>query len=73
MYIDNRNYPGGPMAWFLASANEPSEVAFWASLFALTFMSDLLAVSIYIQFPYPVFLNMRSSGVAGLYGVLQES
>ncbi|KAF8727817.1 hypothetical protein AX14_006969, partial [Amanita brunnescens Koide BX004] len=42
MYIDNRLYPGGPIAWFLASANQPSEITFWASLFALTFMSDLL-------------------------------
>ena len=70
MYIDNRDYPGGPMAWFLASANEPSEVAFWASLFALTFMSDLFAVSTFIQFPYFAFLNILSSGVVGSSGVL---
>lgn len=73
MYIDNRDYPGGPMAWFLASANEPPEVAFWASLFALTFMSDLLAVRTYIQFPYSIFLTMPSSGAVGLSGLLQEN
>ena len=45
MYIQNRNYPGGPMAWFLAEANSPANVTFYASLFALTFLSDLLVVS----------------------------
>lgn len=48
MYIQNRNYPGGPMAWFLAEANQPANVAFYSSLFALTFLSDLLVVSNHI-------------------------
>jgi hypothetical protein len=48
MYIQNRNYPGGPMAWFLAEANQPANVVFYASLFSLTFLSDLLVVSNHI-------------------------
>ena len=44
MYINNRNYPGGPMAWFLVTQNAP-ENTFFASLFSLTFLSDLLVVS----------------------------
>jgi len=43
MYINNRNYPGGPMAWFLVTQNAP-EITFFASLFSLTFLSDLLVV-----------------------------
>ena len=45
MFIPNRNYPGGPIAWFLAAGNAPLNVAFFASFFILTFMSDLLVVS----------------------------
>ena len=47
MFIQNRNYPGGPVAWFLASGNAPLNVAFFASFFILTFMSDLLVVSLH--------------------------
>ncbi|KAF8351033.1 hypothetical protein F5887DRAFT_935605 [Amanita rubescens] len=43
MYINNRNYPGGPMAWFLVTQNAP-ENTFFASLFSLTFLSDLLVL-----------------------------
>jgi hypothetical protein len=53
MYINNRDYPGGPMAWFYASASQPCDAIFFASLFALTFLSDLLVVSTHIQIPYP--------------------
>jgi hypothetical protein len=48
MYIQNRNYTGGPMAWFLAEANAPANVAFYSSLFSLTFLSDLLVVGNHI-------------------------
>ncbi|KAF8351032.1 hypothetical protein F5887DRAFT_935603, partial [Amanita rubescens] len=44
MYIQNRDYPGGPMAWFLAVSNEPVDIIFYWSFFALTFMSDLLVL-----------------------------
>lgn len=48
MYIENRNYPGGPMEWFLAESSVPANVAFYSSVFALTFLSDLLVVSNHI-------------------------
>ncbi|KAJ7503116.1 hypothetical protein B0H11DRAFT_1711533 [Mycena galericulata] len=42
IYIDNRNYPGGPWAFFLASQTAAINVIFYATLFLLTFFSDLL-------------------------------
>jgi len=44
IYIDNRNYPGGPWAYFLATQNLPINVIFIASLFTLTFLADLLVL-----------------------------
>ena len=49
MYIDNRNYPGGPWTYFLATQQLPINVIFYATLFVLTFLSDLLLVSV----PFP--------------------
>jgi hypothetical protein len=61
IYIDNRNYPGepdlsvlqsrltsdigGPWAFFLNSQTAAINVIFYATLFLLTFLSDLLVVS----------------------------
>ena len=45
MYIDNRNYPGGPWQYFLDTQNLPVNVMFYATLFVMTFLSDLLVVS----------------------------
>ncbi|KAF9077588.1 hypothetical protein BDP27DRAFT_1379385 [Rhodocollybia butyracea] len=42
MYVDNRNYPGGPWPFFLATQNWAVNVLFDASLFVLTFLSDAL-------------------------------
>lgn len=42
MYIDNRNYPGGPWAYFLATRNVLINEFFYGSLFVLTFLVDLL-------------------------------
>lgn len=42
MYIDNRNYPGGPWAYFLATRNVLLNEIFYGSLFILTFLVDLL-------------------------------
>ena len=44
MYIDNRNYPGGPWQYFLDTQNLPVNVIFIATLFLITFMCDLLVV-----------------------------
>lgn len=73
IYIDNRNYPGGPWAYFLATQYLPINVAFYSTLFILTFLSDLLIVC---HFHEPMsFLSNHghvSYGVAGLYGEVQE-
>lgn len=44
-YIDNRNFPGGPWQWFLASQSDPVNVILYALLFLETFLCDLLVVS----------------------------
>ncbi|KAG6911289.1 hypothetical protein DXG01_002128 [Tephrocybe rancida] len=44
IYIDNRNYPGGPWVYFLATQNLPINVMFYATLFILTFLSDILVL-----------------------------
>ena len=48
MYISHRNYPGGPWAYFLTTRNRPETVVLFASLLVLTFLSDLLVVSLTI-------------------------
>jgi hypothetical protein len=45
IYIDNRNYPGGPWAYFLATQNLAINVVFYATLLVLAFLSDMLMVS----------------------------
>jgi len=44
MYINHRNYPGGPWAYFLTTQNLPETVVLFASLLVLTFLSDLLVL-----------------------------
>ncbi|KAJ7188880.1 hypothetical protein C8R46DRAFT_1056057, partial [Mycena filopes] len=44
IYIDNRNFPGGPWTFFLASQSAAVNVIFYATLFLLTFLSDLLVL-----------------------------
>ncbi|KAJ7198556.1 hypothetical protein GGX14DRAFT_401918 [Mycena pura] len=44
IYIENRNYPGGPWAFFLASQTAGINVTFYATLFLLTFLSDILVL-----------------------------
>lgn len=74
MYINNRNYPGGPWAYFLASQHLPENVMFFVSLFVLTFLSDLLVVRLITTFHVPVLFNISrfSSGAVGLSGTLRE-
>ncbi|KAJ3528586.1 hypothetical protein NM688_g7979 [Phlebia brevispora] len=43
-YIDNRNYPGGPWQYFLATQNLPVNVMFYATLFIITFLCDCLVL-----------------------------
>ncbi|KAJ3927510.1 MAG: hypothetical protein NXY57DRAFT_926273 [Lentinula lateritia] len=42
MYVDNRNYPGGPWPFFLATQNWAVNTIFDACLFTLTFLCDAL-------------------------------
>ena len=49
LYVDNRNYPGGPWAYFLATQNLAINVIFYVTLFVLTFLSDCLVVSAFKQ------------------------
>ncbi|KAG5653909.1 hypothetical protein H0H81_009501 [Sphagnurus paluster] len=44
MYVDNRNYPGGPWEYFLATQNLPINVMFISCIFTLTFLADLLVM-----------------------------
>ncbi|KAI0797509.1 hypothetical protein C8Q75DRAFT_4286 [Abortiporus biennis] len=42
VYVENRNYPGGPWKFFLASQHESINVIFYATFFLVTFLSDCL-------------------------------
>ncbi|KAJ6549899.1 hypothetical protein B0H19DRAFT_1073805 [Mycena capillaripes] len=44
IYIDNRNFPDGPWFFFLATQAAAVNVIFLATLFVLTFLSDLLVL-----------------------------
>ncbi|KIJ27597.1 hypothetical protein M422DRAFT_37667 [Sphaerobolus stellatus SS14] len=44
IYVDHRNYPGGPWAYFLATQYKAENIIFYASLFVLTFLSDFLVL-----------------------------
>lgn len=45
VYIDGRNFPGGPWAYYMSHLHDPISVSFYATLFVLTFLGDLLVVS----------------------------
>ena len=66
IYVNNRNYPGGPWAYFLATQNQPENVLFAVSTFLLTFLSDLLVVSLVTMrsraFFIPPFSDMALLG-----------
>ncbi|KAF9259321.1 hypothetical protein L218DRAFT_1059462 [Marasmius fiardii PR-910] len=44
VYVDNRNYPGGPWQFFLATQNLADNVIFYTTLVLMTFFSDLLVL-----------------------------
>ncbi|KAG6911282.1 hypothetical protein DXG01_002121 [Tephrocybe rancida] len=85
MYIDNRNYPGGPWKYFLATQQLPINIIFIASLFTLTFLSDLLVLwrcwviwsafgdlYAYLAMGFPCFLLLASFAL-GVIWALQSS
>lgn len=73
IYIDNRNYPGGPWSFFLATQNLPINVIFIATFFILTLLADALIVRRSFTSSYSSnltrLLSVRSSGDAGLFGL----
>jgi len=44
-WVDNRNYPGGPWQYFLDTQALPVNVMFYAFMFVMAFLSDILLVS----------------------------
>ncbi|OJT13645.1 hypothetical protein TRAPUB_9834 [Trametes pubescens] len=44
IYVDNRNFPGGPWRYHLSSQTSATNVTFNASIFVLTFLGDLLVL-----------------------------
>ncbi|EFI28731.1 hypothetical protein CC1G_13757 [Coprinopsis cinerea okayama7 len=44
IYVDNRNYPGGPWQYFLATQDKAINVIFYATLFLAAFLADLLVL-----------------------------
>lgn len=58
MFVDNRNFPDGIWAYFLATQALAVNVAFDAALFILTFLCDCLVVGcIYVLVNRPVFCD----------------
>ncbi|GLB43554.1 hypothetical protein LshimejAT787_1400660 [Lyophyllum shimeji] len=85
IYVDNRNYPGGPWAYFLATQNLPINVLFIASLFSLTFLADLLVLwrcwviwrafgrfGAYLAIAFPSLILLASFAMGALW-TLQSS
>jgi hypothetical protein len=70
VYIDNRNYPGGPWAYFLATQNLPVNVIFIATFFLLTLFADSLIVRFIFHTIRKLLPLLHSFGVVGSYGLL---
>lgn len=67
MYVDNRNYPGGPYAYFDATQQLAVNVAFEATLFVMTFLCDCLVVC----FDLPYTLHVPEIELIFLHSVLE--
>ncbi|RDX50535.1 hypothetical protein OH76DRAFT_455973 [Lentinus brumalis] len=85
IYIDNRNYPGGPWQYFLDTQSLAINVMFYATLFLITFLCDLLVLwrcwviwsasgrkTAYAVTVFPVIL-LVASFVMGTIWTLQSS
>ncbi|KAJ7884287.1 hypothetical protein B0H13DRAFT_2252960 [Mycena leptocephala] len=87
IYIDNRNYPGGPFAFYLVMQNAPANVMFYATLLVLTFLSDILVLwccwviwaadgrrliaYVVIAFPFMLLLASFAMGVLWIVEISQ--
>ena len=47
MFIDNRAFPGGPVAWYAANFNVPVSTAANAAYITGNFLADALLVGVY--------------------------
>lgn len=86
VYVDNRNYPGGPWRYFMARQDLPVKVIFLASYFTVTLLSDLLVfwrcwviwtamskpLTVFLALLFPAFLLVASL-VLGILWTLQSS
>ncbi|RDX50536.1 hypothetical protein OH76DRAFT_455853 [Lentinus brumalis] len=63
IYIENRNYPGGPWQYFLDTQYLAINVMFYATLFILTFLCDLLVL-------WRCWVVWIAAGPAIAYGVI---
>ena len=68
MYIDNRNYPGGPWQYFLDTQYLPIDIMFCSSLFCVTLVCDLLMVCTWNPLRIRPLTLRNSSGDAGSSG-----
>ncbi|RPD64750.1 hypothetical protein L226DRAFT_607814 [Lentinus tigrinus ALCF2SS1-7] len=63
IYIENRNYPGGPWQYFLDTQYLAINVMFYATLFIITFLCDLLVL-------WRCWVVWTASGPAIAYSVI---
>ena len=76
MYIENRNYPGGPWIYFLNTQSHPIDVLFDSTVFILTFLCDVLVVRGHHSRSIATLSTdedpFRSYGAAGLSGLRRD-
>ncbi|KAJ3013836.1 hypothetical protein NUW54_g1477 [Trametes sanguinea] len=87
VYIENRNYPGGPWSYFLATQSQPVNVIFYACIFVTTFLCDALMlwrnwviwtaassgrITAYVVNTFPL-ITLTASFVMGTLWTLQSS
>ena len=61
IYIENRNYPGGPWQYFLDTQYLAINVMFYATLFIITFLCDLLVVGTLVSVVADISLTRHCS------------
>ncbi|KAI9062691.1 hypothetical protein FKP32DRAFT_1612444 [Trametes sanguinea] len=88
VYIENRNYPGGPWSYFLATQSQAVNVIFYACIFVTTFLCDALMlwrnwviwtaasspgrITAYVVNVFPL-ITLTASFVMGTLWTLQSS
>ncbi|KAI9062690.1 hypothetical protein FKP32DRAFT_1723600 [Trametes sanguinea] len=87
VYIENRNYSGGPWRYFLDTQNQPVNVIFYACIFITTFLCDAMMlwrnwviwtaassgrITAYVVNVFPL-ITLTASFVMGTLWTLQSS